>query len=64
MMKNTLLSTLHRIDCKLLELGNTSLSHSLLYDNVLFDKRKKIHSFLPQLLNYILSTERFEEPLI
>ena len=63
-MKNTLLSTLHKIDCKLLELANTSLSHSLLYDNVLFDKRKKINSFSTQLLNYILSTERFEEPLI
>ena len=43
----TLLSTLHKIDCKLLELTKSSLSQTLLYGNSLFDT----HSFLTQQLN-------------
>ena len=37
----TLLSTLNKIDCKLLELTKSSLSQTLLYGNTLFDKEKK-----------------------
>ena len=36
----TLLSTLNKIDCKLLELTKSSLSQTLLYGNTLFDKEK------------------------
>ena len=46
----TLLSTLNKIDCKLLELTKSSLSQTLLYGNTLFDKQKT-HSFLTQQLN-------------
>ena len=37
----TLLSTLNKIDCKILELTKSSLSQTLLYGNKLFDKGKK-----------------------
>ena len=40
----TLLSTLNKIDCKLLELTKSSLSQTLLYGNTLFDKEKNTHS--------------------
>ena len=41
----TLLSTLNNIDCKLLELTKFSLSQTLLYGNILFNKEKKyMHS--------------------
>ena len=36
----TLLSTLNKIDCKLLKLTNSSLSQTLLFGNTLFDKEK------------------------
>ena len=39
--RSTLLSTLNKIDCKLLELTKSSLSQTLLYGNTLFDKEKK-----------------------
>ena len=58
----TLLSTLN-IDCKLLELTKFSSSQTLSYGNTLFDKEKKTH-ILNATIEYILSTERFEEPLI
>ena len=58
-----LLSTLNKIDCKLLELTKSSLSQTLLYGNTLFDKEKNTLIFNAT-LEYILSTERFEEPLI
>ena len=51
----TLLSTLNKIECKLLELTKSSLSQTLLHGNTLFDKVA---------IEYILSTERFEKPLI
>ena len=57
----TLLSTLN-IDCKLLELTKFSSSQTLSYGNTLFDKEKK--HILNATIEYILSTERFEEPLI
>ena len=59
----TLLSTLNNIDCKLLELTRSSLSQILLYSNTLFDKEKSTR-ILNATIEYILSTERFEEPLI
>ena len=59
----TLLSTLNNIDCKLLELTKSSLSQTLLYGNTLFDKEKNTR-ILNATIEYILSTERFEEPLI
>ena len=40
----TLLSTLNKIDSKLLELTKSSLSQTLLYGNTLFDKGKNTHS--------------------
>ena len=66
MMKDeryTLLSTLIKTDCKLLEVTNSSLSPTFLYDNILFDKEKKT-LILYEAIEYILSTERFKEPLI
>ena len=59
----TLLSTLNNIDCILLELTESSLSQTLLYGNKLFDKEKNTR-ILKGTIEYILSTERFEEPLI
>ena len=58
----TLLSTLNNNDCKLLEPTELSLSQTLLYGNTLFDKEKNTH-ILNTTIEYILSTERFEEPL-
>ena len=57
------MSTFNKINCKLLELTKPSLSQTLLYGNTLFDKEKKT-LFLNATIEYILSTERFEEPLI
>ena len=59
----TLLSTMNKIDCKLLELTKFSLSQTLLYGNTLFDKEKNT-LILNATIEYILSTERFEELLI
>ena len=59
----TLLSTLNNSDPTLLELTNSSLSQTLLYGNTLSDKEKNT-SILNATVEYILSTERFEEPLI
>ena len=59
----TLLSTSNKIDCKLLDLIKSSLSQTLLYGNTLFYKDKNT-LILNSTIEYILSTERFEEPLI
>ena len=59
----TLLSTLNKIDCKLLELTKSSLSQTLLYGKTLFDIEKNT-LILNATTEYILSTERFEEPFI
>ena len=59
----TLLSILNNIDPTLLELTKYSLSQTLLYGNTLFDKEKNTR-ILNATIEYILSTERFEEPLI
>ena len=57
-----LLSILNKNDCKLIELTKSSLSQTLLYGNTLFDKEKGF--ILNATIEYILSTERFEESLI
>ena len=59
----TLLSTLNEMYCKLLELTNSPLSQTLLYGNTLFDKEKGT-LILNTTIEYVLSTERFKEPLI
>ena len=59
----TLLSTLNKIDCKLLQLSNSSLLQILLHSNTLFDKEKNT-LILNATIEYILSLKRFEEPLI
>ena len=55
----TLLSTLNKIDCKLLELNKSSVSQTLLYGNTLFDKAKNT-PILSAASEYNLSTERFK----
>ena len=59
----TLLNTLNEIYCKLLELTNSPLSQTLLHGNTLFDKEKGA-LILNTTIEYVLSTERFKEPLI
>ena len=54
---------LNKIDCKLLELTNSSLLETLLYGNILFDKEKRT-LILNAAMEYILFTKRFENPLI
>ena len=58
----TLLGDLHEIDSRLLELKNSSLLQTLLYCNI-FDKEKNT-LILIATIEYILFTERFEEPLM
>ena len=52
----TLLSTLNKSDCKLLELTKSSLSQTLLNGNTLFDKEKNTH-ILNATIEYISFTE-------
>ena len=59
----TPLSTLNNIDYKLLELTKSSLLQTLLYGNTLFNKEKKTR-ILNATIEYISSSERFEEPFI
>ena len=59
----TLLSTLNKFNFKLLELTKSSSSQTLLYVNTLFDKEKNT-PILDATIEYILPTERLEEPLI
>ena len=59
----TLLSTLNNTDFTLLELAKSSLSQTLLNGNTLFDREKNT-CILNVTIEYILCTERFEEPLI
>ena len=49
----TLLSTLNKIDCKLLELTKSSLSQTMFYGNTLFDKEEKT-LILNATIEYIL----------
>ena len=59
----TLLSILNNIACKFLELTKSSLSQTLLLGNTLSDTEKNT-LILNATIEYILSTDRFEEPLI
>ena len=59
----TLLSTLNQIDCKLIETNESSLVEALLFGNSLFDLKKNSLIFNAS-IDYILSTERFEEALL
>ena len=59
----TLLSTLNKIDCKLIETDKSSLIKTLLFGNSLFDLKKN-SIILNVSIDYILSTERFEEVLL
>ena len=59
----TLLNTLNKTDGKLIETNESSLIETLLFGNSLFDLKK--NSFiLNASIDYILSTERFEEALL
>ena len=58
----TLLSTLNNIDCTLLELTKSSLSKTLLYGNILFNKDKK-HAFLTQQLKIFYLLKDLRSPL-
>ena len=58
-----LLSPLNKIDCKLIKMNESSLIEKLLFGNSLFDLKK--NSLIPNAsIDYILSTERFEEILL
>ena len=59
----TLLSTLNKIDCKLIETNESSLIETLLFGNSLFDLKKN-SLILNASIDYILSTKRFEEALL
>ena len=59
----TLLSTLNKIDCRLIETNESSLIKRLLFGNSLFDLKKN-SIILSASIDYILSTERFEEALL
>ena len=60
----TLLSTLNKIDCKLIETNESFLIETLLFGNSLFDLKKILSFFLNASIDYILSTKRFEEALL
>ena len=59
----TLLSTLNKIDCKLIETNESSLIERLLLVNSLFDLKKN-SLILNASIYYNLSTERFKETLL
>ena len=59
----TLLSTLKKIYCKLIESSESCLIETLLFGNSLFDLKKNF-LILNASIDYILSTERFEEALL
>ena len=56
----TLLSTLNKIDCKLIETNESSLIETLLFGNSLFDLKKKTPLFLmhPLIAFYLLKDSR------
>ena len=61
--KITLLSTLNKINCKLIETNKSSLIETLLFGNSLFDLKKN-SLILNASIDYILSTKRFEDALL
>ena len=58
-----LLSTLSKTDWNLIEMNESSLTETLLFSNLLFDSKKN-SLILNESIDYILSTKRFEEPLL
>ena len=60
--KHTLLSTLNNIDSKLLESNDSYLTETLIFGSTSFDSETNT-LVLNSTIDYILSTERFEEPL-
>ena len=61
-MRYTLLSTLNNINCEILESTDSYLTRILLFGCTSFDS--ETYTFiLNATIDYILSTERFEEPL-
>ena len=60
--RSSLLSTIRNIDCKLLEITNSSLTQTLPYGNPFFDINTN-SLILNATVDLILSTKRFEEAL-
>ena len=60
--RSSLLSTIRNIDCKLLEITNSSLTQTLLYGNPSFDIITN-SLILNATIDFILSSKRFEEAL-
>ena len=60
--RDTLLSTLNNIDSKILEPNDSYLTQTLLIGSTSFDSETNM-LVLNATIDYILSTERFEEPL-
>ena len=60
--QSSLLNTIRNIDCKLLEITDSSLTQTLLYGNPSFDIITN-SLFLNATIDFILSTKRFEEAL-
>ena len=61
--RSSLLSTIRNIDCKLLEITDSSLTQTLLYGNPSFDIITN-SLILNAIIDFILSTKRFEEAII
>ena len=59
----TLLSTLSKADCLLIETNESSLTETLLFGNSFFAPKKNSLILNPS-FDYILSSETFEEPLL
>ena len=60
--RHTLLSILNNIDSKILESNDSYLTKTLLFGSTSFDSETNAF-VLNATIDYILSTERFEEPL-
>ena len=60
--RHTLLSTLSNIDSKILESNDSYFTQTLLSGSTSFDSETNT-LVLDAIIDYILSTERFEEPL-
>ena len=59
----TLLSTLNKTDCKLIETNESSLIEALQFGNSLFDLKKNSLILIAS-IDYILTTERFQKVLL
>ena len=61
-IRHTLLSTLDNIDSKILKSNDSYLTQTLLFGSTSFDSETNT-LVLNATIDYILSTERFEQPL-